>query len=123
MTAANRARAHARAHFPVSRLEETFALHCRASSLPTFEREFAFAKPRRFRADFAWPEKMVLVEIEGGVWSGGRHTRGSGFSEDCVKYNLAALLGYRVFRFTGDQVRDGTAIKTMLTVFGEVETA
>ncbi len=121
MTAPNKTRAHA--HLPVSRLEETFALHCRASSLPAFEREFVFARPRRFRADFAWPERMVLVEIEGGVWSGGRHTRGAGFTRDCEKQNLAALLGYRVFRFTGDQVRDGTAIKTMLTVFAEVEAA
>ena len=94
----------------MSRLEETFALHCRASSLPTFEREFAFAKPRRFRADFAWPERMVLVEIEGGVWSGGRHTRGAGFTKDCEKYCEAAMRGYTVLRFTSDHVKSGYAI-------------
>ena len=45
------------------------------------------------------------MEIEGGVWSGGRHTRGIGFVKDMEKYNAAASLGWRVFRFTPQQVR------------------
>lgn len=45
------------------------------------------------------------MEIEGGVWSMGRHTRGSGFVKDMEKYNAAASLGWRVFRFTPKQVR------------------
>lgn len=103
----------------MSGLEETFALHCRAANLPTPTREFLFARPRKFRADFAWPDLMILVEIEGGVWTGGRHTRGAGFSKDCEKQNLAALAGYRVFRFTGDQVKNGSAIATTIKAIGE----
>lgn len=41
------------------------------------------------------------MEIEGGVWSRGRHVRGSGFEKDCEKHNEAAALGWSVFRFTG----------------------
>ena len=54
---------------------------------------------------------FILVEIEGGTWSRGRHTRGSGFSKDCEKYNTAAALGWRVFRFPAGMVEDGSAIK------------
>lgn len=94
--------------------EELFALHCRVDDLRP-EREFLFAAEigRKFRADFAWPEQKILVEIEGGNWNQGRHSRGSGFEEDCVKYNIAALLGYRMFRFTTGLVQSGYAIATI----------
>jgi very-short-patch-repair endonuclease len=98
--------------------EETFALHLRGErSFPKWEREFTFHSDRKFRFDFAFPDRKVAVEIEGGTWSGGRHSRGSGFSEDTVKYNAAAVLGWRVFRFTTEQVLGGSAIQTMRALF------
>jgi very-short-patch-repair endonuclease len=90
--------------------EETLALHIRAEKLPAPEREYKFAPDRKWRFDFAWPARMLAVEVEGGVYSGGRHTRGSGFVKDVEKYNAAAMLGWRVLRFVTEQVRDGTAI-------------
>lgn len=63
---------------------------------PPLEKEFPFCPGRDWRADYRvgpW-----LIELEGGIWSGGRHTRGKGFVEDCFKYNAAALLGFRVIR-------------------------
>lgn len=90
--------------------EETLALHIRAHSIPAPEREYRFCE-RRWRFDFCWPDRKLAVEIEGGVWSGGRHTRGSGFVADMAKYNRAALLGYTVLRVTGDMVRKGEAIE------------
>ncbi len=61
--------------------------------------EFKFHPDRRWRADFAIPSEKLLIEIDGGVWSGGRHTRGAGFIGDCEKLNAAAVLGYRVLRY------------------------
>jgi len=55
--------------------------------------------------DVAWPSDLVAVELEGGAYSGGRHTRGRGFSADCEKYSTAAAMGWRVLRFTGEQVK------------------
>ena len=52
---------------------------------------------------------MIAVEVEG--LGGGRHQRIAGFTGDCVKYNAAALLGWRVFRYTTAMVMDGTAIE------------
>ena len=74
-------------------------------------REFRFHPTRKWRADFAWPGKLVLVEIEGGVWrrSKGRHTNPTGFIKDCEKYNNAALLGYTVLRIPGPQLQTDPA--------------
>lgn len=81
-------------------------------------REFRFSPPRLWRFDFAWPAQKVAVEIEGGVWNGGRHTRGSGFTADCEKYNRAAQLGFRVFRFPTAEVKNGHAIRLIEEVLG-----
>lgn len=89
--------------------EEIFALHCKVNKIDVV-REFKFHPTRKWRADFAIPDKMILIEIEGGVWIQGRHQTGTGFSADCEKYSHAALLGYKVFRFTPDMVKSGEAI-------------
>lgn len=67
--------------------------------------EYKFHPTRKWRFDFAWPENKIAMEVEGGVWTGGRHTRGAGFLKDCEKYNAAASLGWRIFRFTPKQIR------------------
>ena len=77
--------------------------------MPMPVEEHRFCK-RRWRFDLAWVDRKLAVEIEGGTWSHGRHTRGKGFKGDCVKYNEATLLGWRVFRVTTDMVNDGTAL-------------
>jgi len=62
-----------------------------------------------WRFDFAWPDCLVALEIEGAPGRG-RHTMPKGFAEDCRKYNAATLLGWRVYRVTGDMVRTWDAI-------------
>ena len=46
-----------------------------------------------------------MFELEGGTWTGGRHTRGTGFRDDCEKYNAAGAFGWRVFRLTGESLK------------------
>jgi hypothetical protein len=75
-----------------------FPLAVRQAGLPEATPEWRFHATRRWRFDFAWPEQKVAVEVEGGAWIRGRHTRGAGFVGDMSKYNSAALLGWRVFR-------------------------
>ena len=94
-----------------SNLEEQFLLFLKSENIELPRREFRFHPTRRWRADFAWVDEKLLVEIEGGNWSHGRHTRGAGFEEDCIKYNAAALLGYTVLRFTGNLVENGYAVE------------
>lgn len=94
-----------------SALEERFARDARALKVLEPQREYRFAPPRLWRFDFAWPDQKIAVEIEGGVWTNGRHTRGSGFVADCEKYNAATLAGWKVLRFTESTVRDGSAVE------------
>ena len=82
-----------------------------AKSLPTYPLlEYPFHPTRRWRLDFAWPESMIALEVEGGVFSGGRHGRPLGIAGDIEKGNAAALLGWRVLRATGTMVRNGAAL-------------
>ena len=69
-----------------------------------------FAPPRRWRFDFSWPERLLAVEVEGGSFIAGRHSRGAGFEADAEKYNQAALIGWRVLRVTPRMVDDGRAL-------------
>jgi len=85
-----------------SQLEDDYLYLIR--DLPQPKREQKFIKGRRFAFDFAWNDYKIAVEIEGGTWSGGRHTTGAGFAKDCEKYNLAVIEGWRVLRFTSNQV-------------------
>jgi len=93
-----------------SSLEETLAYQIKVVGLPAPVREFKFHPKRKWRFDFAWPRHKIAVEVEGGVWTGGRHMRGFGFQADCEKYAMALIAGWRVLRVTGEMVKDGTAL-------------
>lgn len=62
------------------------------------EYRFAQALGRRYRFDYALPAAKVAVEVDGGQWAagGGRHAKDG----DREKLNLAASLGWCVFRFS-----------------------
>lgn len=83
-------------------MSETFNKVAKHFGVPPAETEWEFAKDegRKFRFDYAWPDYLVALEQEGGVWTLGRHTRGSGYVRDLEKYNLAASKGWLVIRCT-----------------------
>lgn len=89
--------------------EYLFQIQAAGLEMPEFE--FSFHDDRRWRADFAWPDRMLLAEYEGGIYTKGAHVRGKHFESDCEKYNEATLLGYRVLRFTHRMVHDGMALE------------
>jgi len=64
--------------------------------------EYVFHPKRKWRFDFALLEQLIACEVDGGQWSagGGRHNRDS----DRTKMNHAAALGWRVFRFSTQQL-------------------
>lgn len=81
----------------------------RLGQLPDPVLEYRFHDTRKWRFDACWPEQLVAAEYEGGIWTGGSHTRGKRYQGDCEKYNAAQLMGFRVYRFTYDLVKSGYA--------------
>jgi very-short-patch-repair endonuclease len=78
---------------------------CLGFNIPEPVKEHKFDSKRKFRFDFAWIDCKLAVEIEGGVWIAGRHTRGSGFVKDMEKYNLAVKNGWKVLRFVPQDLK------------------
>ncbi len=111
----NAALAHEIARARRQRLENTLAFQTRAAGLPEPAREVRLIPSRRWRYDFVWPRARLIVEVEGGVWTQGRHVRPDGFTGDCEKYNAASILGYNILRYTGGMVENGAAIRDIET--------
>ncbi|HDN9016703.1 TPA: hypothetical protein P2I01_003606 [Aeromonas salmonicida] len=81
--------------------------------------ELVFHPKRKWRLDYAWPTRMIAVEIHGGIHSGGRHTRDKGFVEDRAKMNEAVLLGWTVLEVTPEHVKSGQLRAWLLTAFNQ----
>ena len=64
--------------------------------IPAPEPEVQFHPTRKWRWDYAWPQHTLALEVQGGVWSGGSHGRGSGIVRDMEKYSAGAVLGWRL---------------------------
>ena len=85
-------------------MSDLFLALVRRAKLPAPTPEYKFHPTRRWRIDWSWPDHRLALEVEGGVWSGGRHTRGAGFLKDAEKYNELARLGWRLIRVTPSQL-------------------
>jgi hypothetical protein len=123
---------------PRSVAETLLAVQLEQAGIP-FEAEYRFHPTRKWRADFFVPhwaywhtvhdedpgssDANLLIEVEGGSFVGGRHTRGPAFEADCEKYAAAAILGYRVIRVTPRQVEDGRALSWIRQALGLEERA
>ena len=83
------------------------------------ETEVRFHPSRRWRFDYAWPRVQIALEVEGGVWTGGRHSRGSGFVKDMEKYNEAAVRGWLLIRCTPSTLCDNETIELIRRAFQE----
>lgn len=66
--------------------------------------EHRFHPERKWRFDYAHLPTKTAIEINGGVWSGGRHNRGAGYLRDREKVNTAQMLGWKVFELGTGQV-------------------
>lgn len=94
-----------------SQLEDALCWQLTTAGLPAPIREFRFHPERRFRADLAYPDIKLLIEIEGGIWmrkSG--HNTGSGITRDIEKGNLMTMMGYKLIRVTSKMITSGKAL-------------
>jgi hypothetical protein len=94
-----------------------FAKLCTFHGIPVPVPEYRFAPPRRWRFDWAWPDRILALEIDGGVWTGGRHTRGAGFIRDQEKRNEAVLRGWAVLHCTPKDMTSGAVFVLLRRAF------
>jgi very-short-patch-repair endonuclease len=100
-------------------LEGTFAMQLKAMNLPEPKREYRFHPVRKWRFDFAYPDRKIAIEVEGGTYTRkSRHTSPVGYRNDIIKYNSATALGWKVYRGDTAMVRDGSLIAQIVEVFG-----
>lgn len=78
-----------------------------AMKLPIPVKEYKFHPKRKWKIDWGFVDAKLAIEQEGGIWSGGRHTRGSGFLKDMAKYNALTIEGWALLRFTPQQIMKG----------------
>jgi hypothetical protein len=88
-------------------VRRTVVATCGLIGLPEPVIEYRFHPVRRWLFDWAWPDRKVALEYEGGTWTGGAHTRGKHFDSDTEKYNEAWLAGWGVLRFTATHLKSG----------------
>jgi hypothetical protein len=86
-------------------LEESFFAELKLYGLPMPVRQLKFHPSRQWRFDFAWPTQKIAIEIQGGIFVGGAHSRGGYMEQSFEKTNEAARLGWKVFQFGPSQVR------------------
>ena len=67
--------------------------------------EYQGIEGRKFRFDAANPSLKICIEVEGSIWTFGRHNQPMGYIKDLEKYNLATLEGWKILRYTTDTVR------------------
>ena len=95
----------------------SFPALCVARGWPEPVAEFQFAPPRRWRFDWAFhgftvlpyhgAEMNIAIEINGGLFIGGRHVSGAALLKEYEKLRYAARLGYRVLIYTPEQFASG----------------
>jgi len=91
-------------------LDDLLCFQLKALKITGFEREYRFHPKRKWRFDFADVENKIAIECEGGIYSGGRHTRGKGYEGDCEKYNQATIMGWKILRYTSKFIANGEAV-------------
>jgi len=86
--------------------------------LPMPVRHFHPWPKDRHECDFCWTSQKLIVEVEGGIWVGGRHVHPTGFLRDIAKYNRLTIDGYRLLRVTPDMILNGEALTLVREALG-----
>jgi very-short-patch-repair endonuclease len=96
----------------MSDAEDLLAWQIKAAKLPEPVRQYHYARPRKLRADFAWPYVRLLFEVQGGLFTRRRGAHGSvtGILADIDRLNEATLAGWRLLRASTLMVKDGRAL-------------
>ena len=93
---------------------QDFVRKLKEYGLPPVEEEYKFHPIRKWRFDLAFVRQKVAIEIEGGIWTRGRHVRPAGYLKDMEKYNHAAMMGWKKLSFTPQQLKEEQTMHIIL---------
>ncbi len=88
-----------------------------AAGLPIPVPEHRFHPTRKWRFDYAWVKQKLALEVDGGIYVNGGHSRGAARESDYTKDANAIILGWRVLRVSTGQLKDGLAILWVSQIF------
>lgn len=77
--------------------------------------EYKFDESRKWRFDFAWPEWKIALEVQGGLFTNGRHSRGAALLKEHEKLNAAAMQGWKVLYTIPDNLCMAETVDTIKT--------
>ena len=97
---------------PESDIEALFSQQLAMTALPAPKRNYLYLRGSRHELDFAWPDLMLGVEIQGMA-----HRIKDKFKTDIKKRAQGLLQGWRVLEVGGAEVRDGTAMEWLHQLF------
>lgn len=61
--------------------------------------EYRFDSLRRFKFDYANLRLKIVIEMEGGIYTGTGHAKTGRYLKDMEKYNMAVIRGWIVLRY------------------------
>lgn len=94
-----------------SELELAFAKQIADHRLPNPLREFQFMTSREWRLDYAWPDFMLAVEVQGMV-----HRIKARFLADVEKLAYAQMHGWTVLLIAGQDIRSPRGVMWLQTL-------
>lgn len=103
-------------------LEAEETLHQELSDLLIgYERKYQPIHTKNWRFDFHIVKLRLLIEIEGGSWSGGRSGKLANKAWSVDRYDQTEELGYKIERFHPDQILSRYVINWIQGQFEKLE--
>lgn len=72
--------------------------------------------PKTYNIDFCWVGLKFCVEIQGGTYGNGAHSRGAGYAADRKRIRDLSFMGWIVWEYTTDDLKPNTLYDTILEV-------
>lgn len=91
--------------------------------IPEWERQYKFSTERKFLFDFAWPKYKFAVEVQGGTWANGAHSRGTGLNKDFEKNFYAICNGWRVLYVSVNHIENKEAVGWIVKILKRFQRA
>ena len=97
---------------PESDIEALFSQQLAMTNLPPPVRNYLYLRGSRHELDFAWPDLMLGVEVQGLA-----HRIKEKFKTDIKKRAQGLLQGWTILEVGGAEIKDGTAMEWLHELF------